>query len=103
MVGEGKSRIEALLQENRRFAPSDAFRKGANVNDPGIYEVARKDPEGWWAAQAENFTWFRKWDRVLEWDPPYAKWFVHATTNITVNCLDRHLSSWRRNKAAFLW
>ncbi len=102
-MGEGKSRIEALLQENRRFAPSEAFRKRANVKDPGIYEAARRDPEGWWAAQAENFTWFRKWDRVLDWDPPHAKWFVHATTNITVNCLDRHLSSWRRNKAAFLW
>ena len=96
-------RIETLLREDRRFAPGEAFRRDANVSDPAIYEEARRDPEGWWATQAEQFVWFRKWDEILSWEPPYAKWFVNGKTNITVNCLDRHLATWRRNKAAFLW
>jgi acetyl-CoA synthetase len=64
---------------------------------------AEADPEGWWASQAERLHWFRKWDRVLEWNLPFAKWFVGGTTNVAYNCLDRHLSTWRRNKAAIIW
>jgi acetyl-CoA synthetase len=94
--------IEALLREDRTFAPSEEFRHQANVSDPAVYEQG-KNLEEFWAGHAESFEWFRKWDKVLEWDCPWAKWFVGGQLNITVNCLDRHLKSWRRNKAAFIW
>jgi len=95
--------IEALLQENRTFPPTEEFRKQANIADPGIYEKARKDPEGFWAGFAEEVAWFRKWDRVLDWDPPHAKWFTGGKLNVSYNCIDRHLTSARRNKAALIW
>jgi acetyl-CoA synthetase len=95
--------IESLLAEHRTFAPSEAFRAQATVNDETIYDRARKDPEGFWEAAAEDLHWFRRWDRVLEWTPPYAQWFIGARTNIAYNCLDRHLRGVRRNKAAIVW
>jgi len=95
--------IRSLLVEHRTFAPPEAFRARANVNDPGVYEAARRDPEGFWAAAADELHWFRKWDRVLDWNPPDAKWFVGGRTNIAYNCLDRHLRTPRRNKAAIVW
>ncbi|MDR7482537.1 MAG: acetate--CoA ligase [Armatimonadota bacterium] len=95
--------ITSLLVEQRVFAPPEAFRARANVNDPAIYEAARRDPEGFWAAAAEELHWFRPWDRVLEWTPPVAQWFVGGRTNIAYNCLDRHLRTPRRNKAAIIW
>jgi acetyl-CoA synthetase len=61
------------------------------------------DPEGYWAGWAEELDWFRKWDRVLEWNPPYAKWFVGGQLNVAHNCLDRHLATDRRTKAALIW
>jgi len=94
--------IESLLQEDRSFAPSEDFRQQANVSDPAVWEQGAHLEE-FWAGHAESFEWFRKWDRVLDWDCPWAKWFVGGRLNITVNCLDRHLGSWRRNKAAFIW
>jgi acetyl-CoA synthetase len=94
--------IEALLREDRAFPPPADFRRQANVSDPAVYEHAR-DLERFWADHAGAFEWFRKWSKVLEWDCPWAKWFVGGRLNITVNCLDRHLRSWRRNKAAFVW
>src|SRR5687768_6731329 len=93
--------IAALLREDRSFPPTDAFRKAANVSDPGIYD-AGCDLERFWAEQAHSFEWFRKWHQVLEWKSPFAKWFLGGKLNITVNCLDRHLKTWRRNKAAFI-
>ncbi len=95
--------IEALLKEDRRFKPSEEFRAAAHWNDPGIYGRANSDLEGFWAEMAEAVDWFRPWDRVLEWDPPDAKWFVGATTNVCYNCVDRHLKTWRKNKAAIIW
>ncbi|GJM43424.1 MAG: acetyl-coenzyme A synthetase [Gemmatimonadota bacterium] len=94
--------IANLLNEERTFPPSDAFRAQANVSDPDIYEQGR-DLEKFWGDYAEGFEWFRKWDTVLEWDPPFAKWFQGGQLNITVNCIDRHLNGPRRNKAAFIW
>ena len=95
--------IEALLQEDRTFPPSEEFRKQANIADPKVYEGAQRDPEGFWAKFAEELHWFRKWDKVLEWDPPYAKWFTGGKLNVSYNCIDRHLTSGRRNKAALIW
>ena len=100
---ESAGNIEALLQEDRRFPPSEEFSRQANVRDPGVYEEARQDFQGFWARFAEEIDWFKKWDTVLEWDPPFAKWFVGGTLNVSYNCLDRHLTTARRNKAALVW
>lgn len=95
--------IDALLQESRSFVPSDEFARQANVNDAGVYEQAAQDYEGFWAQQAAALDWFRTWDKVLEWNPPYAKWFVGGKLNACYNCVDRHARTWRRNKAALIW
>lgn len=95
-------KIEALLQEERTFPPSDEFKAQANAKDSTIYDSG-EDLEAFWEEQAENFEWIQKWDKVLEWDAPWSKWFVNGKLNITANCLDRHLKTWRRNKAAFIW
>ena len=100
---ENLGNIDALLQEDRRFPPPEEFAKRANVRDPGVYERAQKDPEAFWVGFAEDLHWFKKWDTVLEWDPPFAKWFVGGKINMSYNCLDRHLSTERRNKAALVW
>jgi len=75
--------LEALTFEARRFEPTDAFKAQANWNDPTIYAGADSDLEGFWARHAEGFVWSRKWDRVLEWDAPYAKWFAGGRLNIS--------------------
>ncbi|MBV9579810.1 MAG: AMP-binding protein, partial [Chloroflexi bacterium] len=95
--------LSALLQEDRRYPPSDEFKAQANWSDPQIYERAEADPEAFWAEQARAIDWFKPWDRVLEWDAPNAKWFVGAEVNASYNCVDRHLQSWRRNKAAIIF
>ena len=95
--------IEALLHEHRSFPPSDAFRARANVNDPEIYAKAARDPEAFWEGFAKELEWITPWSKVLDWNPPHAKWFVGGQLNVSANCLDRHVRSWRRNKAAFIW
>ena len=100
---ENSGSIDALLQEERTFPPSGDFVGKANMADPDIYEKARQDPEAFWARLAEELDWFQKWDRVLEWDPPFAKWFVGGKLNVSYNCIDRHLTAGRRNKAAIIW
>lgn len=95
--------LEALLQETRRFAPSEEFRAQANVRDPEIYQWARQDPEGYWAEQARRLSWFEPFREVLRWEPPHAQWFVGGKLNAAYNCVDRHAGSERRNKAAIIW
>ncbi|HYU44271.1 MAG TPA: acetate--CoA ligase [Vicinamibacteria bacterium] len=99
--------IESTLKEVRVFPPPEAFAQAAHVKSlgeyRGLYEASLRDPEGFWAQQAETLRWSRKWDRVLEWNPPFAKWFSGGTLNISENCLDRHVSTWRKNKAAIIW
>ncbi|HTI41814.1 MAG TPA: acetate--CoA ligase [Vicinamibacterales bacterium] len=95
--------IADLLQEDRSFSPAPQFRANANINDPGVYERAEKDPEGFWASFASELEWFKKWDKVLEWKAPHAKWFVGGKINASVNCVDRHVRGARRNKAALIW
>ena len=94
--------IANLLHENRTFPPPASFRATANVSDPAVYEQG-EDLEAFWAREAETLEWMKPWDRVLDWKPPFAKWFPGATLNVTANCLDRHLRGPRRNKAAFVW
>jgi len=98
-----EKKLDALLDERRTFPPSGDFSKAANWNDPSIYDRAAKDPEGFWAEQAKNLDWFAPYERVLEWNAPWAKWFVGGKLNVTYNCVDRHAHSARRNKAAILW
>ena len=100
---ENSGSIDALLQEERTFSPPASFAENANMADPEIYEKARQDPEAFWAGLAEELDWFRKWDKVLEWDPPFSKWFVGGKLNVSYNCIDRHLANGRRNKAAIIW
>jgi acetyl-CoA synthetase len=95
--------IDALLQEDRAFPPPESFRTQANVRDARVYEQAARDPEGFWENFARELEWSEPWSRVLEWKPPHAKWFVGGKINASVNCLDRHLTSARRNKAAIIW
>ena len=102
-MAENSASIEALLDEGRSFPPPEEFARQANVSDPGVYEEADRDYEGFWARWAEKLDWFKKWDKVLEWDPPYAKWFTGGRINVSYNCLDRHLTTSRRNKAALIW
>ena len=104
MATESGSTIEALLEEQRLFASPEEFAKNAYVNDDAVFAQAAADPEAFWASIAEELHWFKKWDQVLdESDPPFFKWFVGGKLNITYNCIDRHLDSWRRNKAAIIW
>jgi acetyl-CoA synthetase len=95
--------IEALLKEDRSFSPASEFRSHAHVNDPSIYEKAAADPEAFWAGFAKELEWITPWSKVLDWNPPNAKWFVGGKLNIAANCLDRHVRTARRNKAAFIW
>jgi acetyl-CoA synthetase len=95
--------IADLLQEDRRFPPSNEFRAAAHVRDEGVYARAAADPEGFWAGFASELDWSTPWKQVLDWQPPHAKWFVGGTLNASVNCVDRHAHSVRRNKAAIIW
>src|SRR5688572_11969997 len=97
------SEIDALLKEDRRFAPPPAWRTGAHVSDPAIYDRANADPEAFWAGFARELEWMRPWDQVLRWKSPNAQWFVGGKLNASANCLDRHVRTARRNKAAIIW
>ena len=95
--------FDALLQEDRVFEPPAEFAAQANANDPGIYEEADRDHEGFWAKFAGELEWSRPWDTVCEWTPPTVKWFLGGKINASVNCVDRHVRTARRNKAALIW
>src|ERR671927_212233 len=107
---QAQGAISALLTEERRYAPDEAFRAQANVADVGIYDRARRDPEGFWAERAKEIEWITPYKTVLDWqapsagtEPPWAKWFVGGELNVSANCVDRHLKGWRRNKAAIIF
>jgi len=107
---EGAKRIDVLMTEVRKFPPPKEFSEMAHVKSMAQYEAIYKksidDPEGFWAEVAEeHITWYKKWDRVWDWDfeKPYIKFFVGAKLNASYNCLDRHLNGPLRNKAAIIW
>jgi len=95
--------IDVLLHEHRKFEPPEAFRRDAHVSSTELYREAERDPERFWAHMAGALEWSRPWDTVLEWTPPHAKWFVGGKLNASVNCLDRHIRTARRNKAALIF
>jgi acetyl-CoA synthetase len=103
----GQATIESVLREDRVFPPSPAFAAAANVTSRAEYDAlcrrALDDPEGFWSDMARRLRWSTPWQRVLDWKPPFAKWFVGGTLSVADNCLDRHLAGPRRNKAALIW
>src|SRR5947208_15785306 len=105
MASETKSTtaLETFAQEDRRFPPPPDFAATANAGDPGIYQRAERDLEGFWAEQAKELFWRKPFDKVLEWEAPYAKWFVGGELNISENCLDRHVKAGRGTKVAYHW
>jgi len=102
-MAEKRAEIDDLLREHRTFPPPSDFQRTALVRDESLYRDADRDPEGFWATFAAELEWSRPWDRVLDWQAPHAKWFVGGQTNLSVNCLDRHVRGARRNKAALIW
>jgi acetyl-CoA synthetase len=100
--------IESVLQEKRLFEPSAEFSQAAHIKSLDeyhqIYDRAKADPAAFWAElAAQELHWFEKWHTVLDWQPPSVKWFDGGKINISYNCLDRHLTTWRKNKAALIW
>jgi acetyl-CoA synthetase len=93
-----------LVEDEKFYTPDPSYKQQAWTKDyKKAYEEFLADKTGFWEKQAQHLDWFRKWDTVLEWDYPYAKWFVNAKLNITCNCLDRHIVNHRRNKVALIW
>ena len=90
------------------YPPSEDFVRKAHVQGMkgylDLYRHAEQDPEEFWGEIAEReIHWFEKWSKVLEWNPPFARWFAGAKLNVSYNCLDRHLTTPRKNKVAILW
>src|ERR687896_951922 len=103
MAGQETEHIAALLEENRVVEPSEEFRREAVVQDEEVYREADQDMEGFWARQAERLRWSRPWDSVLEWDPPWVKWFTGGTLNVSENCVDRHVEAGLGDRVAYHW
>jgi acetyl-CoA synthetase len=105
-MGPGEN-ITSVLQEDRKFPPPPEFTAQANIQSEAQYQEmwqrAKDDPAGFWGEQAANLDWFKPYDQVLEGAMPNTKWFVGGKLNASYNCLDRHLDSWRKNKAAIIW
>ncbi|HLK64505.1 MAG TPA: acetate--CoA ligase [Bryobacteraceae bacterium] len=99
--------IDSVLTEHRIFDCPEDFRAQAHVASidayDRLYQEAEKDPESFWAKIASELHWFKPWDKVLDWNCPWAKWFSGGEINLSYNCLDRHVAGPRRNKAALIW
>ncbi len=100
--------IDSILHEDRKSSNvSDVLpRQGPRQNSEEyerLYKEAVAEPEKFWGRHRRELHWFKKWDKVLEWNVPSAKWFVGGKINLSYNCLDRHLTTWRKNKAAIIW
>jgi acetyl-CoA synthetase len=99
--------IDSTLRENRVFPPPAEFAAKAHIKSLEEYEALYKksieDPEAFWAGAAEELHWFKRWDKVLDWNLPWAKWFVGGKLNLSYNCVDRHALGARRNKTAIIW
>jgi acetyl-CoA synthetase len=102
-MAESNPAIENLFSEGRTFPPPEDFKARALVTDRSLYEQAERDLEGFWAEEAGRLRWTRQWDRVLEWELPFAKWFVGGQLNVADNCLDRHVEAGGGDKVAYHW
>jgi acetyl-CoA synthetase len=104
LAGEALERRMEKLLAVESFAPPREFAERALVRDASVYEEAERDPEAWWAGQAEALSWARRWDEVLDWSQaPFAKWFCGGQLNASYNCLDRHVEAGRGERVAFHW
>jgi acetyl-CoA synthetase len=95
--------LDDLLKEKRTFNPPASFKRRAALRDESLHRKARRNPEKFWASIASELRWEKRWKKVLDWKAPFAKWFVGGRINVSANCLDRHLETARRNKAALIW
>ncbi|OGL60895.1 MAG: acetate--CoA ligase [Candidatus Tectomicrobia bacterium RIFCSPLOWO2_02_FULL_70_19] len=106
-MADSTQNISTLLQENRVYKPPKEFAEKAFIKSMAaykrLYAESVKSPSKFWGRYAEQFHWYKRWKKVLEWKEPHAQWFVGGATNISYNCLDRHLATWRKNKAALVW
>jgi len=107
MAAQGQSGIVNVMKEARLFPPSKEFSSKARIKTMAEYEAlwqrAKDDPEGFWGELAKELHWFKPYEKVLNWNEPFAEWFAGGQTNISYNCLDVHLTTWRRNKVAYIW
>ena len=104
MSDEQHDTIDALMAENRKFPPSEAFMSNALVRDSSLYDEAAADDEQFWARQAaELVRWDTEWDTILDWQLPYSKWFIGGRLNVAANCLDRHVEAGKGDKVAIHW
>jgi acetyl-CoA synthetase len=103
----GSSSIESVLKENRSFKPKQEFTKKALVNSEKEYRRLHRQslekPEKFWSKMSEELSWFKPWKTLLKWRVPFAQWFIGGKLNVSYNCLDRHVNSNRRHKAAIIW
>jgi acetyl-CoA synthetase len=95
--------LSALLREGRTFPPTPDFAKHALITDASVYDDAERDWQGFWAKQALALDWHREWDTIVEWELPFAKWFVGGKLNVSENCLDRHVRAGHGNQVALHW
>src|SRR5204862_2960032 len=106
-VASNQNNIDSILDEQRKFECPAEFAQKAHLKSRAEYEAMYKEsveePEKFWGRAAQELYWFKKWDRVLEWKAPWAKWFVGGKINLSYNCVDRHVETWRKNKAAIVW
>jgi len=106
-AADARSNIESVLHEDRKFECPVNFRQQAHIKSledyERIYRESVEQPEQFWSGIANELHWFKTWDQVLEWKAPWAKWFVGGQLNISYNCLDRHVQTARKNKAALIW
>src|SRR5689334_2396887 len=99
--------IESTLQEQRMFPPPAEFSATAHVKSMEEYRKLHResleDPEKFWGGLAGKLHWFKKWDKVLDWKAPNAKWFINGKLNVAYNCLDAQIAAGRGDKTAILW
>src|SRR5579863_141300 len=107
MTPQTSTDIQSTLHEHRVFDPPSEFSSKAHIGSMAdyerLYEEADRDPESFWGRIAGEIEWFEPWTKVLEWNVPWAKWFLGGKLNLSYNCLDRHVATWRKNKAAIIW
>ncbi|MFP6677401.1 MAG: acetate--CoA ligase [Pirellulaceae bacterium] len=108
MSAGNSGQIDSVMQENRLFPPPEEFSSNSQIGSfeayQELYDKAQADPVAFWGELArQELHWFEPFNETLDWQEPFAKWFVGGKTNVSYNCLDSHLSTWRRNKAAIIW
>ncbi|MGA2233604.1 MAG: acetyl-coenzyme A synthetase N-terminal domain-containing protein, partial [Tepidisphaeraceae bacterium] len=106
-MDESQPNIVSSLQENRLFPPDPAFSAAAHIKSRAdydrLYQRSIEEPEAFWSDVARELHWFSPWSKTLDWNLPFAKWFVGGKTNVAYNCLDRQVTAGRGNKPAIIW